>query len=585
MLHKRVSHGGEIMLEFKKIKLFKNFNNLKLTTGIIYIVLIGFISASLIGALGYNYIQKINKNIDSMYNNDLSAIEKENEMANTFQSVRLEIAKQLKNYNGKADSKIQSLNETLKNNLKEFSKRDLSESQKDNIDKTSSCFNDYISLWNEINTLLSNKQPLAEIKEQQLYSQGDITKDTFSKLIYEDNLNAEIRYAQSEQIYEESLEIFIYIVLISVLILVFVSVVIIITVRKSSKEIIDVLDTISQGDISISLDVDGNNEFGIMKKTLSKTVNNIANMILEIKNKAENVKNSSKDLYNISEEMAVSSQNIYGTIQETAKITNTEAVDLAEIIGILNKFNEVITEMVKAIENAGDDSRNIYSMTKIGESNIQILTDCADKVGNSFEEFASKFAGFNESINQINEITNIINGIASQTNLLALNAAIEAARAGEAGRGFSVVADEVRKLSEQCRLSAENIGALIRDVANDTKDILQVTEIMDGELGNQKEVTNNIIDSFKKIIKTVNDINPKIEMAADLAKNINKEKDVILEKIETSSSIAEEISASTEEITASTETMNASAEEVSATAHMLTGIAMETMNELNKFKL
>lgn len=585
MLHKRVGHGGGIMLEFKKIKLFKNFNNLKLTTGIIYIVLIGFISASLIGALGYNYIQKMNKNIDSMYNNDLAAIEKENEMANTFQSVRLEIVKQLKNYNGKADSKIQSLNETLKNDLKEFSNRDLSESQKNNIDKTSSCFNDYISLWNEINTLLSNKQPLAEIKEQQLYSQGDITKDTFSKLIYEDNLNAEIKYAQSEQIYEESLETFIYIVLISVLILVFVSVVIIITVKKSSKEIIDVLDTISQGDISIRLDVDGNNEFGIMKKTLSKTVNNIANMILEIKNKAENVKNSSKDLYNVSEEMAVSSQNIYSTIQETAKITNTEAVDLAEIIGILNKFNEVITEMVKAIENAGDDSRNIYSMTKIGEGNIQILIDCASKVGNSFEEFASKFAGFNQSINQINEITNIINGIASQTNLLALNAAIEAARAGEAGRGFSVVADEVRKLSEQCKLSAENIGALIRDVANDTKDILKVTEIMDGELGNQKEVTNNIIDSFKQIIKTVNDINPKIEMAADLAKNINKEKDVILEKIETSSSIAEEISASTEEITASTETMNASAEEVSATAHMLTGIAMETMNELNRFKL
>ena len=241
--------------------------------------------------------------------------------------------------------------------------------------------------------------------------------------------------------------------------------------------------------------------------------------------------------------------------------------------------------MVKAIDDVGADSKNIHSMTEKGESNIHILIDCANKVGNSFEDFASKFSGFSQSINQIKEITNIINGIASQTNLLALNAAIEAARAGQAGQGFSVVADEIRKLAEQCKISSENIGTLIEEVSNDTKDILQVTDIMDGELSNQKEVTTNIIDSFKQIIRTVNDINPKIELVTTFAKNINKEKDVILEKIETSSSIAEEISASTEEISASTETMNASAEEVASTAQMLTNTAMETINELNKFKL
>lgn len=564
---------------------FKYFKNLKLTTGIVIIVLIGFIAASSAGVVGYKYIQKMNSNISSMYNNDLAAIEKENQMSDSFKSIRLEITKQLKNYNEKSSSKIQLMSENLNNNLKEYSNRDLNQFQKNNVEKIITSIDGYMSLWKETKTLLQNKQSLPEMKEQQLYAQGDITSDSFSKLIYEDNLNAEKKYAQSEEIYKESLTTFIYIVSLSVLILISISALIIINVKKSSKEINDVLDIISQGDISINLETNSNNEFGLMKKALSKTIKNIADMVLEIKNKAENVENSSKNLYDVSEEMTISSQNVYSAIQETANGTNTQASDLVEITHVLNRFNEAIIEMAKAIDDVGNDSENIHSMTEKGESNIHILIECVNKVGNSFEDFASKFSRFSQNINQIKDITNIINGIASQTNLLALNAAIESSRAGEAGKGFSVVANEIRNLAEQCKVSSENISTLIGEVSNDTRDILQVTDIMDHELSNQKGVTNNIIDSFKQIIKTVNGINPKIELITTFASNINEEKDVILEKLETSSSIAEEISASTEEISASTETVNDSAKGVASTAQKLTNIAMETINELNKFKL
>lgn len=249
---------------------FKHLKNVKLTTCIIYIVLIGFISISSIGWLGFKYIQKINNNIDEMYNSDLAAIEKENEMSNTFQSIRLEITKQLKNYSEQSNSKIQLLKENLSDNLKEYSNNNLNQVQKNNIDKIINCLNNYMCLWDEVNTLLVNNQLVSESKEQQIYAQGDITTDSFSKLIYEDNLNAQIRHAQSQQIYEESLTTFIYIVSLSVLALITISTLIIINVRKSSKEIIDVLNLISQGNISINLDTDSNNEFGIMKKPLAK---------------------------------------------------------------------------------------------------------------------------------------------------------------------------------------------------------------------------------------------------------------------------------------------------------------------------
>lgn len=563
----------------------KQFKDIKIITGIILITTVGIISASFIGIVGYKDVQKMNNNISSMYINDFESIEKEGEMLNNFQSINIEVTKQLKNYNQKANSKIELENEKLNNNLKEYAGKNLNETQKENVNKIMSSLNSYISLWKETKTLLENKQLVTVMKEEQIYAQGDITTDSLSKLIYEDKLNAEKKYYQSQKIYQESLTTFISIVSLSLAVLLIISALIINIVKKSSKEIINALEKIAQGNFNINLNTESNNEFGVMKKALNRTIKNIAKMILEIKHKAENIESSSEALYSISEEMTVSCNEVASSIHETAKGSSNQAGDLIEISQVLNEFNQSIAAMVKAIEDVDCNSNNIQSMTGNGEKNIHVLTNSVNEVMNSSEDFKYRFSRFSENIYQINEITNIINGIASQTNLLALNASIEAARSGEYGKGFSVVADEIKKLAEESKNSSENISKLILELSNDTKNIVQVADTMNGELSNQKEVINNIIDSFEKIILAVNDNNPKIQLVTTFANDINKEKDFILKKIQNSSSIAEEISASSEEISASSEEMNACAQEVSSTSQVLNSIAEDTMNELNKFKL
>lgn len=122
----------------------------------------------------------------------------------------------------------------------------------------------------------------------------------------------------------------------------------------------------------------------------------------------------------------------------------------------------------------------------------------------------------NSVINEVkktDDILRFVSDVAANSNLLGLNAAIEAARAGEHGRGFAVVAEEIRKMAVN---SAEAV--------NDIKDILN---------------------------------------------NIRKEVEILKNKVEQNSSMAERQATATQEIAKAMESLAASAIEIEKVAQII----------------
>lgn len=188
---------------------------------------------------------------------------------------------------------------------------------------------------------------------------------------------------------------------------------------------VDMADKVSNGDLTVNIEVKGKDELGRLSGALQSMVTNLKNIVNEITLSAQNVASNS-------EQMSASADSL-------SKGANEQAASAEEVSASLEEMGS----------NIQQNSENATLTEKIAQ---QVSTD-AQVSGEAVDQTLT-------AMKQIAEQINIIEEIARQTNLLALNAAIEAARAGEHGKGFAVVASEVRKLAERSGNAAREISEL-----------------------------------------------------------------------------------------------------------------------------
>ena len=373
---------------------------------------------------------------------------------------------------------------------------------------------------------------------------------------------------------------------ISVLILSIILVVIFVNSLRKNINIISMsLNSVSNGNLDGTCIVKSKDEFAEIAEYVNSMILNLREIVQKLQGSSKMVDSSSSNLLAISNEMSSVSENIANSIQEVASGTGTQASDMMSITSLLSNFGKEIDLIAEKISNVNEASSSINTMASESNDGMETLINSIKKVRGAFEDFNTRFNALGINLNKVNEITSLLNDISDQTNLLALNAAIEAARAGEAGRGFSIVADEIRKLAEKSKESSQSINGLINEISTENKIIGESTDLMKVELNNQVTVINVATNSFRGILGAVSDVIPKVKSVNDSILIINKDKNIIIGKIESSSLVAEEVSASSEQIAAASEQLNASSEEVSATAHILNSMTKEILDISNKFKL
>ena len=237
--------------------------------------------------------------------------------------------------------------------------------------------------------------------------------------------------------------------------------------RESTR----VIKSLSEGDLTQSMQGEYSGEFSVLSDALNSSMNNLRRMVSEIAQAASSISNGAGEISQGNTDLSQRTEEQASSIEETAS---------------------TMEEMTSVVKQNADNARQANQLASGAKQQ-------AEKGGEVVSAAVNAMAEINTSSKKIEDIISVIDEIAFQTNLLALNAAVEAARAGEQGRGFAVVAGEVRNLAQRSAAAAKEIKGLIKDSVSKVEEGSRLVD----ESGNTLE---EIVVASKKVSDIIAEI-------------------------------------------------------------------------------
>jgi len=311
---------------------------------------------------------------------------------------------------------------------------------------------------------------------------------------------------------------------------------------KSVEKMLDKMESFAEGDLTVNLEVERDDEIGRLYAGFNKAIGNIHSMLVNVSQSVASTANASTEISSSAEQMAAGAQ------EQSAQAT--------EVAGAVEEMTKTIIETTKNSSIAAEAAKNAGAIAKEGGKVVTETIGGMNKIALVVQKSADTVQALGKSSDEIGKIIQVIDDIADQTNLLALNAAIEAARAGEYGRGFAVVADEVRKLAERTTKATKEITAMIKQIQRDTSGAVESMGEGTREVEKGKLLADKAGESLQKIIKAAEQVLDVITQVAAASEQQSSAAEEISKTIEAISNVTHESASGVQQIAHSSEDLN-----------------------------
>lgn len=356
-------------------------------------------------------------------------------------------------------------------------------------------------------------------------------------------------------------------------------------ILKPIPKILDGMQKFAYGDLSCRIDMDSEDEIGMIGQSFNNLVRSISDMIVKIKRSSDEMQNASNVLVDVSEYSKEALDEISKAVSEVAGATVEQADDTQKSVSEVHSFGEQIENIFLSTMQIYENTENASKLSVQGALTLKQLSDKSLENQESVNNIKSIVNEMDKSTDEITSIIEMINAISEQTNLLALNASIEAARAGEAGKGFAVVAEEIRKLAEQTSEATDDIRNKILNIQEKSKSAVVHTESSEEIAKNNESMVLETQSIFKDIQSNLENLFRITEDTKAYGEKMKVNKDEMIGLVENISASVEETSASMEEVSANTESQKASIENLADESQKLKVMAGELEELLKEFNI
>lgn len=371
------------------------------------------------------------------------------------------------------------------------------------------------------------------------------------------------------------------------------------SMTASVNRVMDGFRDIEQGDLTIRLKAESQDEMDELAKGFNIFAEKLQNVISQMALNMEELSSASGQMANVSTQMASSAQEmtsqsdaVAGTTEEMSATINAMAsaaeemsVNIQSVSSAAEEMSENMNSVATSIEEMSTAINSVAASAKEGSDIARKAMEMSDSATHTMNVLGEAAMG-------IGEVTGLIKRIAEQTNLLALNATIEAASAGDAGKGFAVVANEIKQLANQSAQAAEDIAKRIEGVQANTEEAVKVIGSISDIISTVNESSTVITKAVEQQTMTANEISANVQQAnagvtniassvAEIAKGAN---DVAKSAVEAAKGV-NEVSSNIQGVSKAADESNTGAQQVSTSVGALAKMAAQIQQMIGNFKL
>jgi methyl-accepting chemotaxis protein len=315
----------------------------------------------------------------------------------------------------------------------------------------------------------------------------------------------------------------------------------------------------AKGDFTQTLDIDRNDEIGVLAGALNEMVKTLRTLFKELAQGAVTLSSSSTQLSAISAQMTSGSEQtslrsggVASAAEEMSANMTSVAAATEQASTNMNMVAAASEQMTATISEIAESAEKARAITHTAVSEAKEASDTVDRLGHAARE--------------IGKVTESITEISEQTNLLALNATIEAARAGDAGKGFAVVANEIKELAKQAAQASDEIKKKITGIQDSTKGTVAQIGQISGVINQVNEIVSTIAAAVEEQSVTTREIADNVTHAAQGMAEVT-------ENVAQSSTVAAEIARDIAEVNQAAAEISTSSAQVSDSAESLSQLA------------
>ena len=345
------------------------------------------------------------------------------------------------------------------------------------------------------------------------------------------------------------------------------------------------IHAMSEGDFTIDVKQESNDEIGAMGGKIAEFVESMRHMLSSISEESEKLKQESETSDAVSRNMYDASQSQAEAMQQLNDTVDQLAVAVGDIASNATTLATVVASTRENSEKADASMKETVKISQKGRDDMEKLSHAMDGIQDANNKLVDSIHEVGTASEEITNIVSMIGEIAEETNLLSLNASIEAARAGEAGKGFAVVATQIGKLAQTSSESATNISNLIGDVHRLIDEAVGQANASAESIEKNSELIHVAVDTFDQIYENIQASNDCIE---EMIRDVDKVNDVATNV----AAISEEQAASADEILATSQNMveqakniSRSSEDVANNSHELASTSDTLTSHVQKFKI